>query len=401
MPKTKTSAPSIKVGDLGNWRLIEDFQERLAKVCESRGVSGSFANGRRKLELGSYLSLYLFGLLNPVLRTMRSLCEASDLKRMQSDVCGNTVSLGSFSEAQSLVDPQLLQEVFADLSGEMGKIKPGSHDGKFGSAAAMHWLIVDSTIWEMLPRMHWGLWRTQGPAQNAVRLHLGLHLLNDYPATAEVTGARTCERKAWRRKWEPGAGYIGDRYFGEDYKVFQDLENLGCSFVLRLREKAVVKIIEELVVTSADVKAGVIRSAWVHLGTKKRYRSMRVRLVWVDIGEETLILVTNQSEDQLSAELVAELYRRRWQVELFFRWIKCILGNRHWLAESEAGVSLQIYLALIAALLLQLHGEIRPSKRMMERIQLYLMGWATLDELVAGIEREMDRVRRRAKAKKS
>jgi len=52
---------------------------------------------------------------------------------------------------------------------------------------------------------------------------------------------------------------------------------------------------------------------------------MRVRLVWVDIGEETLILVTNQSEDQLSAELVAELYRRRWQVELFFRWIRCIL----------------------------------------------------------------------------
>jgi|GEM_PF-5693727 len=61
------------------------------------------------------------------------------------------------------------------------------------------------------------------------------------------------------------------------------------------------------------------------LGVKKRYRSMRVRLVWVDIGEETLILVTNQSEDQLSAELVAELYRRRWQVELFFRWIRCIL----------------------------------------------------------------------------
>jgi len=139
---------------------------------------------------------------------------------------------------------------------------------------------------------------------------------------------------------------------------------------------------------------------WAYLGCKKKYRSLRVRLVWVDTGKETLILVTNQDESQLSAELVAELYRRRWQVELFFRWIKCILGNRHWLAESQQGVSLQIYLALIGALLLQLHGNVRPSKRMMERLQLYLMGMATLEELSAGIEREMARIQKRAKTKK-
>lgn len=332
---------------------------------------------------------------------MRALCAASDLKRMQSDVCGRPVSLGSFSEAQAVVDPGLLEAVFRDLAGTMNVGKSGKQGGKLGAAGAMHWLIVDSTIWELLPRMHWGFWRTQGPAQNAVRLHLGLHLLNDYPATAEVTGAKTCERKAWRRKWEAGAGYIGDRYFGEDYKVFEELTDLGCSFVLRLREKAVIEVLEELELTGADTCAGVTRSAWVRLGCQKKYRSLRVRLVWVDVGEETLLLVTNQNEDQLSAELVAELYRRRWQIELFFRWIKCILGNRHWLAESERGVSLQIYLALIAALLLQLHGGMRPTKRMMERLQHYLMGWATLDELMVGIQREVDRADKRTKVKKS
>ena len=68
-------------------------------------------------------------------------------------------------------------------------------------------------------------------------------------------------------------------------------------------------------------------------------------------------------------------------VELFFRWIKCLLGCRHWLAESARGVAMQVYCALIAALLLALYSGKRPGRRAMELIQFYLLGYATLDEL--------------------
>ncbi len=61
------------------------------------------------------------------------------------------------------------------------------------------------------------------------------------------------------------------------------------------------------------------------------------------------------------------------------------------LAESERGVAIQIYLALIAAVLLQLYVGHRPSKRMMELIQFYLLGVATLEELTAGLHREFQR----------
>ena len=61
----------------------------------------------------------------------------------------------------------------------------------------------------------------------------------------------------------------------------------------------------------------------------------------------------------------------------------CILGCRHWLAESERGVALQVYCALIAALLLLRSSGRRPSKRAMEMIRFYLLGYATLDELSA------------------
>jgi hypothetical protein len=100
-----------------------------------------------------------------------------------------------------------------------------------------------------------------------------------------------------------------------------------------------------------------------------------------------LLLVTNHSVESLSAELVSLSYRRRWSIELFFRWVKCILGCRHFLAESPCGVAINLYLALIAALLLHYFFGSRPNKRMMEAIQLYLMGWATAAEAVALIEK--------------
>ena len=108
--------------------------------------------------------------------------------------------------------------------------------------------------------------------------------------------------------------------------------------------------------------------------------------------------MTNLTLDQASAELVGLIYRRRWSIELFFRWIKCILGCRHFFAESPAGVALQLYLALIAALLFQHYSGRRPSKRQMELIQMYLLGWATAEELVDLLQQQL---RRKPARKKS
>ena len=87
---------------------------------------------------------------------------------------------------------------------------------------------------------------------------------------------------------------------------------------------------------------------------------------------------------------MALIDRYRWQIELFFKWFKCILGCRDWLAESPRGVAWQIYCALIAALLLLRSGGNRPHKRALEMIRFYLLGYATLEELCAqlGVEKK-------------
>ena len=99
--------------------------------------------------------------------------------------------------------------------------------------------------------------------------------------------------------------------------------------------------------------------------------------------EYDLLLVTDRMD--LAAEVIALLFRYRWTIELFFRWLKCILGLRHLIFESVNGVTILIYAGLIASLLVVLWTGRRPTKRTWEMIQLYFQGWAALDEVEAHI----------------
>jgi IS4 transposase len=89
----------------------------------------------------------------------------------------------------------------------------------------------------------------------------------------------------------------------------------------------------------------------------------------------------------LEADLVALGYRFRWSVELFFRWFKRILGMRHLIAESANGVRIQVYVAIIASLLLSLWVGRKPTKRTYEMFCLFFAGWASEQELLAHIEK--------------
>ena len=385
----RAKATEFAPADLRRWRLVEDFRARLAQAAASAPLASTWTDSQRLLHHADYLSLFLFGLLNPVVKTLRGLCAASQLERVQQEVCTRPVSLGSFSEAQHLIDPTLLAEVFAQLSGQLRA--PASAD------AARRWLIQDGSLFEALPRMYWTFWRRQGTAQAQVRLHLSLDLESGAPARAAVTPGKTCERAVWRTLVRPGDAYVADRYFGEDYRLFGELSAAHVAFVVRLRDQAVITVEEELPSGAADRAAGVMRSAWARLGCKACYHSQRLRVVWVQTPREVLPLVTNLGPEELTAGEVALLYKERWRIELFFRWVKCILGCRHWLAESPRGVTVEIYLALIAALMLQLYTGSAPNRRLMEMIRWYLTGVASLEELSAAVERE----RRKAAHKKT
>jgi hypothetical protein len=365
---------------LRSWKLLEDFRCRLAKVSAAASpAQEKRAGGPERLLLQEdYFSLMLFGLLNPVIDSMRGLCAASQFKKVQDEVCGRKVSLGSFSEAQGIFDPELLRQVFLDLSSEVNT--------SWGDARLSHLAdklkLVDGTLLPALPRMHWALWLNE--ENRAAKLHLKFSVLRQAASDAIITAGNKCERKTLRQMLKKGEVIVADRYYGLEYGFLNELRQIGVSCVIRIRNQPRLTIIEELPLTDQDRAAGVSWQALVELGNQ--WQGPPIRVVQVEVDNKTLLIATDLT---IEAELIALIYHYRWQVELFFKWLKSILRCRHLMAESPEGVAIQIYCAIIASLMLQLFTGKRPNKRAMEVIQFYMMGMVDLEELIAilGIEK--------------
>ena len=373
------SAGQLTEKDLSKWKLIDNFHDALAPVLQSAQLHQSFDDPDRQLSVSRYLSLFLFGLFNPVVESMRGICAISSLKKVQETTGSGKVSLGSFSETQHLLDPDLLKEVFARLVAQTpvgAKADP--------RLAHLELIAQDGSLWRALPRMAWAEYGV-GPKGTAkgVRMHLRFNVLKDCPSDVQIGVGKSSETQALREMLVAEQTTVADRLYGQDYQLFLAIEQAKAFFVLRINEAAIIEVDEELPISAADQAAGVVRHAWVYLGATPKLRSIRLRLVEVKKDGQHLLIVTNHPVETLSAELVSLIYRRRWSIELFFRWVKCVLGCRHFLAESPRGVAIQLYLALIAAVLLQFFTGQRPNKRMMELLQFYLMGWASAEEVVA------------------
>ncbi len=192
----------------------------------------------------------------------------------------------------------------------------------------------------------------------------------------------------------PGRLYVIDRGY-LDHELYRQIIEADSSFIGRIKGQRFLYDGVAMPLTVADRAAGIASDERLkRLGTphhKNELRGHQLRLVKVqrtnDEGElETWWLLTNKLD--LPAELVALGYRYRWTVELFFRWLKCVLGCKQLLTTSENGVALQIYTALIASLLIVLWTGRKPAKRTWEMLQFYFQGWASLEEVQAHLEKQ-------------
>lgn len=387
------SKPSrIEERALQQWSLVKKFQAVLDEVSPQVAAHPTEHDPRRTLHRRDYFSLFLLGMFNPVLSSMRALCKASALQRTRQTLGTSPVSLGSFSEAQSLFEPQLLEAVLHRLVADL----PAQAATQIGGVDLACLRVVDSTLWYVLPRMDWAAWRSgrSGHRQHGLRLHLKYRLADGVPVAGICAKGKLCERKALRQQLKAGEFYIGDRCYGQEFDFLNELDAKGCGYLMRLKQnQVIVQTQHSRKLSAQDLAAGVCRDEDVVLGRTARYERGPFRLIVVDHErmEEPVWLVTNQSVEQLSAAQVAQLYRRRWEVEGFFRWLKCLLPCRHWLAESESGVAIQIYTALICAVLLTQRLGRKPGKRLMEMLAFHQMKQASDEELAEAMKEEMRR----------
>ncbi len=357
----------------------------------------------RDLHYDEFAALILLHFFNPVLESLRATRQATELENVQRKLGVGRTSLGSLSEASRRFDPALLREIVQELAGEAAACD--GHARPTGLDKELDVIAMDGSLLDALPRMAWALWLDK--EHRAVKLHVEFDVLRGVPQDVTVTNGNGNEKQVMRQVLESGKLYLIDAGYAE-YRFFEDIRKAKSSFIGRLRDNAVYEIIEERPLTETDREAGVGFDRVVHLGceAKRMDLSGPVRVIQVELEspperglarraskvsskktfrhrpqEYVLLLATDRMD--LPAEIIALLYRFRWTIELFFRWLKTVLRLRHLLFESPRGVEILVYCALIATLLVVLWTGRKPTRRTLEMIQLYFQGWAQLHELEA------------------
>ncbi len=323
---------------------------------------------------------------NPTLSSLRALQQASCLEKVQKKLGCPRTSLGSLSEAARIFDAEMLQAVVSELAQQALPLHAGQDAKLLRGLTA-----VDGSLLPALPKMAWALWVDE--EHRAAKLHLHFDVFKGVPCHASVTDGNGNEKKELRAFLQSGRLYAIDRGYAE-YQLFQDIIDANASFIGRIRDNAVFKLVEERPLSEDARKAGVVRDRIVNLGCEQSGSVFKqsLRVVEVATGKtdsqgrpEVLLLASNCLD--LDAAWIALGYKYRWTVELFFRWFKCILGCQHLLSTCRNGVAIQVYLALIASLQIVLWTGHKPTKRTFEMLCFYFTGWASEQELIAHLRR--------------
>jgi transposase len=219
------------------------------------------------------------------------------------------------------------------------------------------------------------------------KVHVAYDPDADCPMFAQVSAANVTDiTVAQKMPIEPGATYVFDLGY-YDYAWWAKLDNAGCRIVTRFKKNTPLRVIEECQIPEKSPVLSDRIGLLPARQTKSRRNPMGNPVREVRVATETGKILRILSNDlDLAAEQIAELYKRRWAIELFFRWVKQTLKIRHFVGTSENAVRIQIAIALIAFLLLRLaqqtQSAIDSSLRFARLIRIHLMGNKRLDRLL-------------------
>jgi len=379
--------PEVRASDLRGLKYFKVLGPLLDRLHDE--ATGRDKAGNRELFFDQYASLLLLYFFNPIVTSLRGIQQASGIAKVQKLLGGKPAALGSLSEASRVFDAEALRPLIAELASRALPIVVGKE------AEALRGLTaVDGSLLPALSKMAWALWLDE--EHRAAKMHVHFDVLKGVPVEVTVTEGNGSETAQLRGTLQPQRLYVIDRGYA-DYQLFQDIIDAESGFIGRVKDNAVWTASEERPVSDAARSAGVRGDRVVWLGGRQSGAVLRqpLRVVEVDTGKtdphgrpELLLLATNRLD--LDAELIALGYRYRWAIELFFRWFKCILGCKHLLANSRNGVTIQVYLGIIASLLISLWTGKKPTKRTWEMLQFYFCGLATADEVLAHLRKLED-----------
>jgi len=217
-------------------------------------------------------------------------------------------------------------------------------------------LLDSTTISLCLSLFDWAKYKTQ---KGAVKMHTLLDYDGNLPAYINVTNGKTADNKgAYDIPLLANSVIVADRYYN-DFSLLNVWDSNKVFFVIRHKDNIRFESIKENGLPEGKhqhiLKDEVIQLTGNQSKNKYPKRLRRVA-IWDDQNNQTIELITNQMS--WTANTISELYKSRWQIEIFFREIKQLLHIKSFIGTTQNAVMIQIWTALITIVILKFLKEI-------------------------------------------
>jgi len=317
------------------------FSENLQKELIAYGVDKYV----KKLTTLQLIQVIIYAQLKQN-QSLREISNNFNDDRFSTEVGINSFSAAQLSRRLRDLPIYIVQSLFMEIMSNAVKLLGNKANRELGAIR----IIDSSTISLCLTRYPWAIFRK---TKSGVKLHLSLRFVNGVtvPEDAIITPAKQNDRKQMDNLVIEANDVLNvfDRGY-VDYEKFDYYCQKGVRFVSRLKDSAIIEFIENRPV---DQDTSVQSDLVVKLGTSTKKMKHELRLIEVVDTQGNLVkIITN--DFQLSAEELGDIYRYRWQIEIFFKWIKQHCCVKHFYGLSQQAVENQIFIALITYCLLQL-----------------------------------------------
>ena len=336
------------------------------------------------------LTALLLAFFNPVMRSLRMLEDFSTCPLVQDELHVERLCKSTLSDLQRSIDPTLLEPMIQSLQAQLPNLP--RTDAALGQLL-QQMRLVDGSFFKLAADVQWAFRKGKPWAEDHddrfIRLDLQLCAQSGTPECLEINGRGASEVGAARRHVESGMLYVADRGIFS-FAYLQDMLTAGADFVLRIKTSQNFLSQEQRPLSDADRAAGVLSDTLGVLAGHPLRPAPTTQLREIKIADvknpgHVIRLLTNRMD--VPAYLAGEVYRCRWQIELFFRWLKVHASFRHLISHNKNGITLGFYVSVIAVLLMYLHTGRKLSKYAFGMLTMVASRQATLAQILPILER--------------
>ena len=371
--------------------LLDEHMDRL------RGLP---AHGNTKLRADQLVLGLLLSFFEPMARSLRQIEGCGDFGG-RLDL--SRLARSTTSDARAVFDSEHLKPLIEDLRARC----PGLENADADLAGIARRIVAaDGTYLTTLAGVAWALHHTKsnGKKQGQCRANVQLDVATWVPQVVTVSGDDgESEPAAFTRDLLCGVLYLVDRNF-VDFAFLKALLDKGNDVVMRIKSnQPAMRVTAVNPLAAEDAADGVTADELVELTGRDAppgtFRRVTIQTTDRNGKAQTIRLLTNLTDAAtVAARVIGHAYRLRWQIELFFKWLKCFARMDHLLSTSRQGITTQLYVAVIAVLLMHLQSGRRVSIYTLAALGRVARGQQTIAQamqFIARRERERDLERAR------